>query len=56
MVFAGNANPVLADKIAKHIGIPLGEATVDKFSDGEVNVEIKENVRGKDVFIIQPTC
>lgn len=56
MVFAGNANLALADKIAKNIGIPLGEATVGKFSDGEVNVEIKENVRGKDVFIIQPTC
>jgi ribose-phosphate pyrophosphokinase len=56
MVFTGNAHPVLADKIARHIGIPLGEATVSKFSDGEVNVEIKENVRGKDVFIIQPTC
>lgn len=56
MVFTGNAHPVLADKIARHIGIPLGEATVSKFSDGEVNIEIKENVRGKDVFIIQPTC
>ncbi len=56
MVFTGNAHPALADKIARHIGIPLGEATVNKFSDGEVNIEIKENVRGKDVFIIQPTC
>ncbi len=56
MVFTGNANPVLADKIAKHIGIPLGDATVNKFSDGEINVEIKENVRGKDVFLIQSTC
>lgn len=56
MVFTGNANPALADKIAKHIGIPLGEATIGKFSDGEITVEIKENVRGKDVFIIQPTC
>ena len=56
MVFTGNANPVLADKIAKHIGIPLGEATIGKFSDGEITVEINENVRGKDVFIIQPTC
>lgn len=56
MVFAGNANPALADKIAKHIGIPVGDAAVGKFSDGEVSVEIKENVRGKDVFIIQPTC
>jgi ribose-phosphate pyrophosphokinase len=56
MVFAGNANPALADKIAKHIGIPVGDAAVGKFSDGEISVEIKENVRGKDVFIIQPTC
>ncbi|MEK7258240.1 MAG: ribose-phosphate pyrophosphokinase [Pseudomonadota bacterium] len=56
MVFTGNANPALADKIAKHIGIPLGDATIGKFSDGEITVEIKENVRGKDVFIIQPTC
>ena len=46
----------MADKIAKHIGIPLGDATIGKFSDGEITVEIKENVRGKDVFIIQPTC
>lgn len=56
MVFTGNANPALADKIAKHLGIPLGDATVNKFSDGEINVEIKENVRGKDVFLIQSTC
>lgn len=56
MVFTGNANPELADKIARHIGIPLGNADIGKFSDGEVAVEIKENVRGKDVFIIQPTC
>lgn len=56
MVFTGNANPVLAERIAKHIGLPLGNAKVSKFSDGEVSVELKENVRGKDVFIIQPTC
>ena len=56
MVFAGNANPALAEEIAKHIGIPVGNADVGKFSDGEISVEIKENVRGKDVFIIQPTC
>ncbi len=56
MVFTGNANPVLAEKIARHIGIPVGEADIGKFSDGEVAVEIKENVRGKDVFIIQSTC
>ncbi len=56
MVFSGNANPALADAIAKHIGLPLGYASISKFSDGEVSVELNENVRGKDVFIIQPTC
>lgn len=56
MVFTGNANPLLADKIAKHIGVPLGCANVSKFSDGEISVKLNENVRGKDVFIIQPTC
>lgn len=56
MVFAGNANPALAEEIAKHLGIPLGDASISKFSDGEISVEIRENVRGKDVFIIQPTC
>tara|TARA_B100001105_G_scaffold125345_1_gene100385 strand:+ start:1356 stop:2390 length:1035 start_codon:yes stop_codon:yes gene_type:complete len=56
MVFTGNANPVLADQIAKHIGVPLGYASISKFNDGEISVELNENVRGKDVFIIQPTC
>ena len=56
MVFTGNANPVLAEKIARYIGVPLGNAQIGKFSDGEVAVEILENVRGKDVFIIQSTC
>jgi len=56
MVFTGNANPALADAIAKHIGVPLGYANISKFSDGEISVELNENVRGKDVFIIQPTC
>lgn len=56
MVFTGNANPQLADNIAKHIGLPLGDATISKFSDGEISVELNENVRGKDVFVIQPTC
>jgi ribose-phosphate pyrophosphokinase len=56
MVFTGNANPELADNIAKHIGIPLGYAKIAKFSDGEISVELNENVRGKDVFLIQPTC
>ena len=56
MVFTGNANPALADSIAKNIGVPLGYANISKFSDGEISVELNENVRGKDVFIIQPTC
>lgn len=56
MVFAGNANPALADSIARNIGVPLGNASISKFSDGEISVELNENVRGKDVFIIQPTC
>lgn len=56
MVFSGNANLELAQKVAKHLYLPLGNMVVDKFSDGEINVEINENVRGKDVFLIQPTC
>lgn len=56
MVFSGNANPELTGAIARHIGVPLGRASIAKFSDGEVTVELNENVRGKDVFIIQPTC
>lgn len=56
MVFTGNSNPVLADAVAKNIGVTLGHASISKFSDGEVSVELNENVRGKDVFIIQPTC
>jgi ribose-phosphate pyrophosphokinase len=56
MVFTGNANPKLAHAVAQHINIPLGKAQVSRFSDGEVMVELFENVRGKDVFILQPTC
>ena len=56
MVFAGNANPQLAQDITQHLELPLGKAVVGRFSDGEVMVEIMENVRGKDVFIVQPTC
>ena len=56
MVFTGNANPRLAQAVAHHINIPLGKAQVSRFSDGEVMVELFENVRGKDVFILQPTC
>lgn len=56
MVFTGNANPDLARRIVRQLHIPLGDASVGKFSDGEIMVEINENVRGKDVFLIQPTC
>lgn len=55
-IFSGNGNMSLAMEIAKVLGISLGKATVGKFADGEVNVQIHENVRGKDVYIIQPTC
>ncbi len=55
-IFAGNANPVLAAEVVQALGIPLGKAAVGRFSDGEINIEIMENVRGRDVFIIQPTC
>jgi ribose-phosphate pyrophosphokinase len=55
-LFAGNANPQLAQEIARHLTTPLGRCEVGRFSDGEVNVELMENVRGRDVFIIQPTC
>jgi ribose-phosphate pyrophosphokinase len=56
MVFAGNANPQLARDIVGHLRLNLGKAIVSSFSDGEVQLEIMENVRGKDVFIVQPTC
>ena len=56
MVFSGNANKPLSNAIAKNLGLPLGNAVIGKFSDGEITVELNENVRGKDVFIIQPTC
>ena len=56
MLFTGNANRDLAQDIANYLRIPLGKATVGQFSDGEVQIEILENVRGKDVFIVQPTC
>ena len=56
VVFTGNANPQLAKKVVDHLHIPLGSAQVTRFSDGEISVEINENVRGKDVFIIQSTC
>jgi ribose-phosphate pyrophosphokinase len=55
IVFSGNANRPLAEKICQHLGIPLGDAVVGRFSDGEISVEFRENVRGKDVYVIQPT-
>jgi len=55
-LFTGNANPELAKNIAGKLNIPLGGICVDRFSDGEICVEVLENVRGKDVFIVQPTC
>jgi ribose-phosphate pyrophosphokinase len=55
-VFSGNANPELAYRIARHLMLPLGKIQVGRFSDGEINVEILENVRGKEVFIVQSTC
>ena len=56
MVFTGNANPVLAAEIAEHLGIKLGAAEVGRFSDGEVTVELHQNVRARDVFVLQSTC
>jgi ribose-phosphate pyrophosphokinase len=56
IVFSGNGNKELAARISQHLDMPLGAARVDRFSDGEIRVEIQDNVRGKDVFIIQPTC
>ena len=55
-IFAGNSNPLLANKICEYIKLPLGGAKVTSFSDGEVQIEIEENVRAKDVFVIQSTC
>ena len=55
-IFTGNANPELAQKICTHLSLPLGQALVATFSDGEIRVEIGENVRGRDVFLIQSTC
>nr|WP_170310649.1 ribose-phosphate pyrophosphokinase [Leucothrix arctica] len=56
MIFAGNANPELAQEVSECVGVPLGRMTLSRFSDGEVHAEILENVRGQDVFVIQPTC
>ncbi len=56
MIFTGNANRPLSERVVKHLNRELGKATVGQFSDGEIMVEILENVRGQDVFVIQPTC
>ena len=56
MLFTGNANPELAKEVAKSLRVKLSDSLVSTFSDGEINIEIRENVRGHDVFIIQPTC
>jgi ribose-phosphate pyrophosphokinase len=56
VLFAGNSNPELAKDVCRHIGIKLGDAQIKRFSDGEIQVEVRENVRGKDVFILQSTC
>ena len=56
VLFTGNANPVLAQEIATHLSVELGRATVGRFSDGEVTVEIRQNVRARDVFVVQRTC
>ena len=56
MLFTGNANPALGRAVAKHLHVPLGKAVVDRFSDGEIMVEIRENVRGRDAYVLQPTC
>jgi ribose-phosphate pyrophosphokinase len=55
-LFTGNANPALSQEIARHLNMPLGAATVRRFCDGEIHLQINENVRGADVFVIQPTC
>ena len=56
LLFTGNANPSLAAEVAQQLGIPLGAAHVGRFSDGEVTVEIQQNVRARDVFVVQSTC
>ncbi len=55
-IFSGSAHPVFGKEVSKHLGFPLSKAVIGKFSDGEINIQISESVRGKDIFIIQPTC
>ena len=56
MIFSGNSNTKLATDVAKHLNQSVGKAIVGTFSDGEISVEIQENVRGQDIFVVQPTC
>ncbi len=55
-IFSGSAHPVFGKEVARHLGVPLSKTVIGKFSDGEINIQISESVRGKDIFIIQPTC
>jgi ribose-phosphate pyrophosphokinase len=55
-IFSGNAHPELAKDICKYLKVKLSEALVTRFSEGEIRVKINENIRGKDVFVVQPTC
>ncbi|MEM5817608.1 MAG: ribose-phosphate pyrophosphokinase-like domain-containing protein, partial [Desulfitobacterium hafniense] len=55
-IFCGNANRALAEEIVDYLGVPLGEAKVKRFKDGEITIAIDESVRGADVFVVQPTC
>ena len=55
-IFSGTANPAFSKKISHYLSLPLSEATIKRFSDGEISVQIGESVRGKDIFIVQPTC
>lgn len=55
-VLTGNGNPALAKRVCEYLGLPLGDVTVTRFPDGEINVKINEDVRGRDIFIVQPTC
>src|SRR5580700_810512 len=55
-IFTGSANPALAKEICAHLGLPLGEMNIRRFADGEIHLQILENVRGADCFVVQPTC
>ncbi|WQY30246.1 ribose-phosphate pyrophosphokinase [Helicobacter pylori] len=55
-IFSGSAHPAFGKEVSKHLGIPLSKVVIGKFSDGEINIQISESVRGKDIFIVQPTC